>query len=689
MEGQYRNFITTPYHWDHTFEMIEVEEGNENFNAIALKEENRFVVHGRKEQFMNLYFEQRGMIKYQNQEGIFKHNAFLLPLALDPLHEQQYLDIEDKAYAPYFNVEVLFFAGRILKSNGDVEQAIFRYAFPDKLRIINEQFERVFMYYVQVTNLEQGDVLEYHFKYEIPYDVNWMHFNSGRIFHHGELHKQNYSLQIEHPRNLRCSFYGESPNTVWEDERMLKQQWTKKNLSPLIKEPGSRPHMEIAHIEYKINQNNFKYVYSHPRTSQILATKFYNYVARLRQQDDFWFRRVARRNFVLDKQGQLFRTWMDNLTEGKENSLGKLKAVNADIARNFQFYDDRAYYALLDFGLERMGEFTQGRRLRDISRHNLYTKIMNRVGFDNYKVLYLLDKRVGRLGADYPSNLYFNERLFYSNDSLEAYLLPKRTRMGYEVNELPFYFQNTQAFGYTLDQMFEDGINEFLMDSIRVFSEKNNRRSDVIAHVNIQKNHIDFQADLSLQGQWSTLTRGAYLYNQIDSTINPNYAFRLFEIEGDVQLERIEQINFVPEDEFKMDLKIEYGSKRVMRKQGDVYSIPIEGMLNYVLWDDMNFEPRFTDFYADFSFDDAFEYVFQFNEKVLLEEPIEQLIENESGEFYFKIIQKSENAIQLISHWNLKENIISKEEIVQLEEFYSAIEDLNWKEVKFRIQNDK
>ena len=677
LNGQFRQFVKANYQWDHEMMVPEMKDIYKDEDAVSLSEFDRISVQGLKSEFMHVYFEKKAIIKYNTQKGVNNHNAFLLPKATDPFYEGQFCDINSKSYMPFFNTRILHFSARILKTNGSIENAIFRYAFPIKNRIIDNQFEPVFLYYFQITNLEPGDVLEYHYKYEVPYDVNWLHFNSGRIFYEGEMFKQEYTLQVEQNKKLRTSFLGEKADKEWSEGSTLYRSWEKKDLPPAIDEPGSRPYLDREHIVYKLNENNLSYVYRHPRTSQILPSKYFNYVAKLRQPKDFWYRRVARRNYVFDKQSRMFRSWINSKTTNLQSPAEKLNALNSDIAQNFQFYNDDPYYALQDMGLELMGEFTQSKRIRDISRHNIYTKLFNRLEFNNYKVLYVLDKRVGILSEEYPSNLYFNERLFYSNDSNRIFVLPKRRNFGYEVNELPFYLEGTNAFGYTIDELFDDGIISFNTDSIPLFSYNNRRRTDSEVTIKLESNTISFNTQLSLEGQFSTLTRGVYLYNELDSTINPSYGNRIFEIGSKTYVRNQSLLSFDADNNRHAKFQFDYYTEGRMYGHDDTLHIPLRDLVNAVTWENMDFGQRHLTYYPDFGFEDNFEYNFKLEDGKFLPIRIRQNIRNDFGYFKIDLAKTDDQNVLLKVDWVLSSRPIPADKILMLEQFYLALESLN------------
>ncbi|NND77138.1 MAG: hypothetical protein HKN39_03035, partial [Flavobacteriales bacterium] len=601
-------------------------------------------------------------------------------------YERQFIPINEKAYGPYFNTKIVFFAGRILKANGETETAIARYAFPDSRKLIGQEFEIVYRYFIEIINLEPGDVLEYHYKYEIPLDVNWMHFNSGRIFHHGHIAKQDYELKLEYPKKLRNTVIGDECDDNFTANKVTTHIWKKMNLPAALDEVASRPHLDLPHIIYKFNENNISFVFKHPRTGQILPSPYHTYMIKKRQDKDFWYRRVALRRLVLDKQGRMFRSWISGVSHETDTPLEKLRKTHSDIARNFEYLSDEEYYLAYDLGLERMGTFIKERKLRDISRHNIYTKLLNRLGFENYKVLYTLDKRSGDISKDHTTNLYFGERLYFSNDTNNTFLFSKRTQTGYELNELPFYWQGTKAIGYTIGELFDEDVQAFRTTEIPIDTIPDKRSTKSEVNVKVGKGIMDFATDLKLEGQFSTLTRGVYLYNELDSTINPSYGIKIYEVGGKIYLKKRELISLMDDKPFQAEFDMEYTAVDKLQGSEDKLSISMGGLFNFVLWDDLDLENRHTTFYPDFSFQDDFSYILTFDKALEKISKENAFIENNIGSFSFSIEQLSEKEIRINAGWILTGEPVPANEMSDLEDLYDAIKDLQSKVLDLKVK---
>ena len=128
-KSQFRDFLSVNYVWDHPMVAPDLLNIYSNEDAVALKEDNRIALRGLKSEFMYIYVEQKGVIQFKNEIGISEHGHFLFPNTFDEPYERQFIPIDEEAFGPYFNVKIIFIAGRILKPDGTLETAIIKYSF--------------------------------------------------------------------------------------------------------------------------------------------------------------------------------------------------------------------------------------------------------------------------------------------------------------------------------------------------------------------------------------------------------------------------------------------------------------------------------------------------------------------------------------------------------------------------------
>jgi hypothetical protein len=102
-------------------------------------------------------------------------------------------------------------------------------------------------------------------------------------------------------------------------------------------------------------------------------------------------------------------------------------------------------------------------------------------------------------------------------------------RFGYLADELPFYYENArmQTVHTQYLRPFENGRFRTGLKTLKyvttptVPKEANQRLLDINIDLTDSATTVQFQ--LSLRGQWSTLTRNLYLHNQVDPNVPSEY----------------------------------------------------------------------------------------------------------------------------------------------------------------------
>ena len=571
--AQYPDYKKHQYHWANQQPLIiEVDEQFLHEDAIILNEENSIKVFGVKSEFITVNFQKRLRIKYLTQTGIDNYSTFTLPESFDPLYDFRYASLLNKQnsfYGPkYFDTKVIWFAARVIKKNGSVVDAIIKDQILKDTVIYNKKFYRSFFYQFSIKELEPGDELEVHYNTEIPYDPNWFRFNSNRIFFHGSIPKQKYTITLECPKKLEYSLLNCKADSTFETDKRIIHYWQKKNLPGCMSEPGAKPHLKLPHIVYNIHEDDYRYYTKH-MSGELIPIPFWNYILRIREAKAAWLKRVAEK-MIRDKQNTMVNKFISETSQGVTDTVSFIRArkVHHAIAETFKYHNDHAFFAEIDIGLERMGSYTEKKTLREISRYNLYAKILNRLN-THYYTAYLMDKRIATLSKGYISPLIDNDFAFVilSNDKKPVYLYPKRSRYGYEVDELPFYWENTPVMLVSIFKLWADYKVDLNFIQTPPSNEQNNfRTSSVLATISLNPAVINFEATVTLSGQFSTITREYYQYGYKDPTINPLYYTRICDIGGNPKLINSEITSHQSVYPFKTNLKVKYTCEDLLKK---------------------------------------------------------------------------------------------------------------------------
>ena len=551
--GQFDSYRKYNYQWAAAFpKPVALNAQFEGAPLVILNEENFFKVSGVKSGFMKIYVESKQHIKYTNADGLLSGARFDLPSSFDPVLDRS--DVPrgsaDTAQRPkLFDVKVLFFAARIKKSNGTVVNADIddevvldnrsyqlksHRAYAHSLSLGGSRLENnnSYTYVFQIQNLEPGDELEVHYKYEIPYAQNWYLFNSNRVFYNGVYPKQAYSFTFNFNKKAGTTFLynnGASPDKRFQEKDNVTYIFKAENLPGCLDEINARPHLELPYFVYNLNPLDARYYYTSPYNMEEAPLPFWIYLLRLREQYTEYVQR--RTNPVIkDKQWKKVQSFMIVTTAGIPNDkiFTKLNTLHNKIVDDFKYQKDGAFFAGKDKKLERLGDYTENETLREISRFKLYVKLFNHLNIP-YNTMYFMDKRVAQMGLNFVSSVVDNEYAFaVPRVNQQYYLYPKQNRCGYYGNELPFYWENSPALYIEFYSLWADKIADLNFIKTHASNASENIRvCNIKTTVDLNQLKLDCEAKVSLSGQFSTMTRNLYAFNHVDSTLNSLYSRKI------------------------------------------------------------------------------------------------------------------------------------------------------------------
>lgn len=689
------------FQWPSTqFTNIPVNPEYANHDAVILQDSNAIVVTGAKEEFMYVRIARHFRVKLVNEAGVRRFSSLAVPESFDPMHDYRAVPLHerDKVRRPYyFDVLPIYFEARVLRADGRVEEightkkVQFRRLLVENVMFNAKSFEFNFF------ELEEGDELEVAYKYEIPFDKNWYRFNAARIFFHSDIPKQNYALNITYKSRMWAEFFGARSDERQEHDGKVTLLWRRQNLPAALGEVGSRPHLDLEHVSYGLNRNSWRHTYVDPESFIRKTSPYWVYFLRQREERALWWRRVARKNLP-DRQNVKFNSFLEQTSRSVPDSLPHRKAlsVHGKIVDDFDYADDQAYYSGEDQKLERIGDHVEKKIIREISRYNLYSKLYNRFMVP-YNTVYFMDKRVGAISKEYPGPIYDQDFAFVfgGNVNRSVYMYPKRHRFGYETDELPFYWEGTTGILVNADLLFSFDFDSLLfVQTPQNEAEANSRKSTVQARINHKSGVVNFDARVALYGQFSTMTRGYYQYAFVDSTINPRYRQRLFDIDAtNVNIGVNEMTSKSDQYPYKSNFQFNYTASGLLKHDAtsDNYFLNLSQWFNTIYNEDFSAKDRSQPFYADFLHQDEFRYFLTFDGdvEVLNTSELAREIKNSFGSLKIEIEQVNDQTIMLRLLHTVDNERVPAAEVNGVEEIFKALQELNSSSLMFKVAESK
>ncbi|HRH70713.1 MAG TPA: hypothetical protein PLB89_14520 [Flavobacteriales bacterium] len=572
---------------------------------------------------MALFFARRKVIRFTSEEDILEYGRFVLPESLDPSYDQRSTPLakrNEPTRPLWFNVRLDEFAARIVRPDGTWGE-VGAFASVDRNQVATlRNYATAWTYVLDLQAIAPGDVVEVVWKYMVPYDVNaehtagwrgwewmdnWARLTSWRVFFHGELPIRHQRMSVRYRLQHGLAIGGGSFYSIEENGDERTAIWDQRDLPACMDEVNARPGVDLPHIRLTLQIDDLRYWMRDRLSGMPIHQSYWLNVLRTREARAQWWQRVARKG-VPDRQNALLQEFMDRTLLGipEVATARRIEALHEYIAERFTYKNDTLWFQNVDKGTARIGDQVSHERIREISRFDLYAKMIYALGAD-FSTAYLLDKRIGRMDDQWMTHLWDNDLLFGVKDmDRTLWMHPKRGPTGLWAGELPFFWQGSNAV--VMKTAFQDADRPLSPLFIDLPSD------DAAANVRVVETRIDVAANSSgisgtsqvlLCGQFSTLGRGAYQGLPMDATVHPFYGDVLQRSElngGEWQIRTNSSdlpFRFQAERSFVMDELLVQGEK-------GAWAIDLSRMIGHAVPADFVAQGRDLPFHWDFAQND-------------------------------------------------------------------------------------
>jgi len=413
-------------------------------------------------------------------------------------------------------------------------------------------------------------------------------------------------MSIRYRRQHGLSIGGTSFYSIEENGDERTAIWDQHDLPACMDEVNARPGVDLPHIRVTLQMDDSRYWMRDRLSGVPIQQPYWFNVLRTREARALWWQRVAKKN-VPDRQNALLHEFMDRTVLGipEEAKARRVEALHEYIAEQFTYKNDTLWFQNIDNGQARMGHQVKAERIREISRFDLYAKMIYALGAD-FSTAYLLDKRIGHMDDQWMTPLWENDLLFGVKDADHTlWMHPKRGLVGLWAGELPFIWQGTNAVI----------MNATFLDADRTMSPLflDLPTDDPAANVRVVETQLDVTANnatiqgttrVLLCGQFSTLGRGAYQGLRIDGTIHPLYGDVLQRMgASDEGQWRVRTNSSDPPFRFQAERSFAASDILSVGEKG-AWSIDVSGLICHAVPTNFASESRDLPFYWDFAQND-------------------------------------------------------------------------------------
>lgn len=656
---------------------IEIPQKFKKYDAVILEEQLYISTNNKTTRHVR--------IKIQTENGLKEYRKICLPESQDPI-ENNYLVSRYKTEAIHYPLggseSIIYFAARIIKPDYSSKEIIVRDSTIKHTWYEFGTTRNYFNFYYIFDELKVGDEIDIYYAYSgfyYPISITNHSFNSWkhyRYFFNEKIPKVEYSLALLSAVNRSYEFYTFEQNalptdttyTLYNNKKIMQLHWRYKNLEPINNLWNSHLHEDLPHIKIyyggvlKAKDSNKEFFEVHEYSWNYALSNLIGVKRKYDGYDRNFSSIVAYNNLY----GEVLATCPDTAY------INRVNFFHEHINNNFSFLNDVEFISGDDVLNTRLGKFTNAKKLRRIGRFDLYQEILDRFDVPYYLVA-IADKRVDII--DFKKfNYGFGIPGIYcvTYKGVPYFIQPKNHQFGHHMNELPFYYEGCPIILVPQREPEQKIINlgnayspELVFLNTPSSNEGDNHR-DVISLINVSltEQKVEFNTKLSLRGQFSTLIRGNYTNDFIDSSVNSQYYKKIYQLSAKSNLIELKKTS---EDEifpFKTNFQIKYSDNSLLSKKNDsVFVLKLTEFMQHVIEKDIDTN-AFNAFYPDFKQTDIYRYFLKFDNPVKLVEPNLNInIDNTLGKYVFSVSQKSETDIMVESYLQISSDKVSPNKI--------------------------
>lgn len=662
---QHRKF---KYEWTDAIQ-VSLQQSSlfKDYEAVILYEETTIDVTTKNIKRYQVY-------QFNTADAIEQYNLFRVPVTMDPplARLDNVYRIDSSSFPMLLYEKINFFDARIIRKGEIVKAVLGETAFRNEERT-GSKLLPYYLHYFYVRNLEPGDQLEVITSHEWPIYTSKYYLNDV-------LPKQETHIIVNNSPIGQVDVYVNEILGAYKSNNVSKDLSTYhlsfENLVPVHQQHPTQiqflPRVEFfENKRYEVTNQ----VFGAEKIDTLNWKKFlYYYVTRidpgeLRSWENY------------DVQSYKTSQFYDQLKKNSQGLTGAylMDYINAYAVEKLNYKNDYNFFIQAEHGFSDLGSYLEKGILREASRHEFYFNMIDRVNIPYYKV-FLQDHRFHVLDTTRLNMIYVDglSYVVYDNDSAQHLYYPKRGRGGYYTNELPFYYtgQYARLIPQTVPRKIYDKYPEqisypviYIPESEQKYNHKKNKTS-VNIYLNDKKTALNGQVEIS--GQFSTLTRGYYLYGEKDTTISPGYYNDIYQRSSTpiCSLDTLEKF-FPYKSKFKQSGDL---YDNIFTTLNGEYVIDLASLINIHF---TSLDPKFhqASYQHDFACTEEYIIELNFDQLVSIEsmEAYNTHIESESFLLVTQLSKVTDNQYGLKVKWEIKKRTTTPTELDQLSLAFKTI----------------
>jgi hypothetical protein len=675
---------------DAEFEILKEKE-----DIIILDENMKVSFVDQRASYIRVFVEKEITYQIITEKG----NNYLLPYTLPVRFDELYLPHNSSIRNEqrlFDDILIEKFEISLLNPDGSLEKVeAQRKAIENQIVTNHDRFGKIYSYHYTFPAFNPGETFQISYKYSFPFRLNWEKMFSTRVFLDTKIPRKKFDLKWSHHYYLEVDTnYVNGAIPQWDTlNNYVYLSWHRENQPGALDEPGARPHTNLEWFTF--TPKPYEFLYEHYNSFKEEFIPFWYYLSIYREYKvrnaivDFQIGAKDKDNLRFDK---IAKKYID-LTPDDSTGITRLRYFQRYVVDSTKYDDDfKRFNKEEEYKRDHPGTELYGGIIKEPQKEFIYASIIPKLDH-LFFTAYPADARMGYIGQAFYAPMLDNEFLFavILKDNTLAYLMPKSDIRNMYCEELPFYYENSPVMLlFTFDYAgYKRNYNDVLrlVDLPGSTAAENTRKTNSIAKVNLVKGEINFVTHISLAGQYSTMTRNIYKDGTVDSTVNAKYFEKVWEFGGDYKINNVEVSAtdyFFP---FRTSIDVNFSSMDLIKKQGDHFELDLSGWIKHIFYEGLDAEHRFTDFYPDFTGNDTYAFMIEFDQPVsFIDLPESFEIDNDFGTYNFSLKPMSESKLLINSYFLTKTPMVKKEDIDQVANIYNAIEKTQLSKIRISIK---
>ena len=208
-----------------------------------------------------------------------------------------------------------------------------------------------------------------------------------------------------------------------------------------------------------------------------------------------------------------------------------------------------------------------------------------------------------------------------------------------------------------------------------------------MCNVSLANKLTTFETRLNLSGQFSTLTRGFYLYGEMDSTLEACYYKPVYDLSSSSKLVSKEMTSRKTTFPYECNFKLKYTDESVLTSSGSgTYKLSLKNWFNNLYDNSPEVKNRVTAYYPDFVYSDMHRYMIKLDKNVEITNlnDFNFKEENSYGKYVVALKAIDETSYMLETTLVVNAEKVEAQKINDVKTIFNKIEKMNVSELELK-----